>query len=242
MKHLDLFSGIGGFALAARWMAWETVQFVEIEPFCQAVLKKNFPNTPIHGDIKTFDGTKYRGTIDILTGGFPCQPFSIAGKTLGKNDARYLWPEMRRVIREVNAPVIVGENVAGIKRMELNEILADLENSNYITEVYNIPADSLLASHQRERIWIVAYSKCEGLQRYFELRKTFQSINRKEKPFISKRYVPTGRDKVCGFSKYIRNGDGVSRGVDRDRIKSIGNAIVPQIAFEIFKAIERINS
>jgi DNA (cytosine-5)-methyltransferase 1 len=114
MKHLDLFSGIGGFALAARWMNWETVQFVEIDKYCQKVLAKNFPNVPIHGDIKTFSGEPFRGTVDILTGGFPCQPFSHSGLRNGKDDDRYLWPQMLRVIKEVQPHYIVGENVSGL--------------------------------------------------------------------------------------------------------------------------------
>lgn len=123
MRHLDLFSGIGGFALAARWMGWETVQFVELDKFCQRVLEKNFPGVPIHGDIKTFDGTRFRGAVDIVTGGFPCQPFSTAGKRKGKADDRYLWPEMLRVIGEARPTFVVGENVAGIISMGLDQVL-----------------------------------------------------------------------------------------------------------------------
>lgn len=163
MKLLDLFSGIGGFSLAAHWMGWETVGFVEIDPFCQKVLKKNFPNVPIYGDIKQFDGKKYNGSIDLICGGFPCQPFSTAGKRKGKNDDRFLWHEMLRVIKEVKPTWIVGENVAGLLSMGngsiLDDILTDLENEGYQTETFIIPACAVQAPHRRDRIWIVAHAE-----------------------------------------------------------------------------------
>ena len=105
--HLDLFSGIGGFALAAKWAGYETIQFVEIDPFCHKVLKKHWPDVPIHSDIKTFDVTKYNGSIDLITGGFPCQPYSVAGKRLGKADDRALWPEMLRIISEIRPAWVI---------------------------------------------------------------------------------------------------------------------------------------
>src|SRR5687767_12764897 len=101
MKHLGLFEGIGGFSLAARWMGWETIAWCEINPFCQKVLKHHFPNAAAHSDIITTDFTIYKGRVDILTGGFPCQPYSVAGKQEGDDDHRHLWPHMLRAIREV---------------------------------------------------------------------------------------------------------------------------------------------
>ena len=161
MKHLDLFAGIGGFSLAARWAGWETVAAVEWNPYCQAVLKKNFPDAVIFGDIRTFNGARYAGQVDIITGGFPCQPYSQAGKRAGNDDDRALWPEMLRVIREVAPAWVVGENVAGLLTMDggrvLAGILADLENAGYRPEIYSIPAVSVGAPHERERIWIVAH-------------------------------------------------------------------------------------
>lgn len=163
MKALDLFAGIGGFSLAAHWMEWETVAFVEWDAFCQKVLAKNFPNVPIFGDIKEFDGTQYNGTIDLICGGFPCQPFSTAGNRKGKNDDRFLWHEMLRVIKEVKPTWIVGENVAGLLTMEngsiLDGILTDLENEGYQTQTFIIPACAVQAPHRRDRIWIVAHSE-----------------------------------------------------------------------------------
>jgi len=156
--HLDLFSGIGGFALAARWAGLETLQFVEIDSFAQKVLKKNFPGVPIHDDIKTFDATQLCQPF-LLTGGYPCQPFSQAGKRRGKEDDRHLWPEMLRVIRECRPTWILAENVAGHITMGLDTVLADLESEDYACRTFVIPACAKDAPHRRDRVWIVAHSK-----------------------------------------------------------------------------------
>ena len=160
MKHGSLFSGIGGFDLASEWMGWENVFQVEIDDYCQKVLAKNFPNVKRYGDIKEFKGEC--GSVDILTGGFPCQPFSHAGKRKGESDDRYLWPEYLRIIREIQPTYVVGENVAGLVSMEdgktLNGIFTDLEGEGYTVESFIIPACGVGAWHRRDRIWIVAYS------------------------------------------------------------------------------------
>jgi DNA (cytosine-5)-methyltransferase 1 len=153
--HLDLFSGIGGFALAARWSGFETVQFVEIEPYAQKVLAKNFPDVPIHDDIKTFKADEFCG-VGLLTGGYPCQPFSLAGERRGKEDDRHLWPEMLRIIREARPDWVLAENVAGHVSMGLDEVLSDLENEGYTTQPLIIPACAKDARHRRDRVWIVA--------------------------------------------------------------------------------------
>ena len=114
MTHLGLFAGIGGFELAARWAGWETVAVCEWDSFCQKVLKHHFPNAEQYSDIRAADFTRYAGQIDILTGGFPCQPYSSAWKRLGKEDERHLWPEMLRAIQEVAPRWVVGENVRGL--------------------------------------------------------------------------------------------------------------------------------
>ena len=155
--HLDLFSGIGGFALAAKWAGFETVQFVEYEPYAQKVLAKNFPGIPIHGDIYEFNATEYLG-VTLLTGGFPCQPFSHAGKRLGTEDDRAIWPQMLRVIQEARPTWVLGENVSGLIQMELDTVLFDLEREGYAAQSFVIPAVAKDARHRRDRVWIVAHS------------------------------------------------------------------------------------
>lgn len=160
MNVLDLFSGIGGFSLAAHWMGWQTVAFVEKEPFCHKVLNKNFKGVPIYDDIFTFDGRQFTGTVDIICGGFPCQPFSAAGKREGRNDERHLFPEMLRVIREVRPRWVVAENVRGLLSIEngrlFAEIVALLESEDFEVVTFCIPASALGAPHRRDRLWIVA--------------------------------------------------------------------------------------
>lgn len=198
LTHLDLFSGIGGFALAAQWAGFETIGFVEIDKYCQKVLKKNFPNVPIVEDIRNVekikevvansskqrlerearqgiqgniygfigDSTTTRDrtpTIDqppitLITGGFPCQPFSVAGKRGGKADDRYLWKEMLNIIEIFKPAWVLGENVAGIVRMELDNCLSDLEGIGYSTQTFIIPACAVNAPHRRDRVWIVAHN------------------------------------------------------------------------------------
>ena len=168
MKQIELFAGIGGFGLAGHWAGIETVCQVEIDPFCQKVLAKNFPNAHRHADIKTFDGHPWRG-IDIVSGGFPCQPYSLAGKRAGNDDDRALWPEMLRVIREVAPSWVVGENVAGLLSMDggrvFDGIVTDLENQGYTVETFIVPAVGVGAPHKRDRVWIVAHAdhlQCNG--------------------------------------------------------------------------------
>jgi DNA (cytosine-5)-methyltransferase 1 len=163
MRLLDTFAGVGGFSLAAHWMGWETAAFVEWEEYPQKVLKKNFPGVPVYSDIRDFHYEEEIGPIDIVCGGFPCQPFSSAGKRKGAADDRYLWPEMLRVIKEAGPSWVVGENVAGILSMDggavFEEICTSLENEGYEVWAFIIPAISKGAPHRRDRVWIVAYSE-----------------------------------------------------------------------------------
>jgi len=160
--HLDLFSGIGGFALAAKWNGYRTVGFCDNEPYAQAVIKKHWPEVPCHKDIREVRGELYAG-VTILTGGFPCQPFSVAGKQRGKDDNRYLWPEMLRVIQEAKPAWIIGENVAGIVNLALDQVCVDLEGQGYEVEPIIVPACAVDAPHRRDRVWIVGNSKLNGL-------------------------------------------------------------------------------
>ena len=166
LRHGSLFSGIGGFDLAAEWMGWENVFHCEWMEFGQKVLKHYWPQAESFSDITKTDFTKYYGTVDIITGGFPCQPYSSAGKRKGKEDERHLWPEMLRAIREVSPRFVVGENVRGLTNwnggLVFDEVCAELESLGYQVAPVIIPACGLGAPHKRERIWFVAYAESFG--------------------------------------------------------------------------------
>jgi len=161
-RHGSLFSGIGGFDLAAEWMGWENVFHCEWNEFGKKVLNYYWPKAISYDDITKTDFTIHRGNIDILTGGFPCQPYSMAGKRLGKEDERHLFPEMLRAIREIAPRYIVGENVYGLVNwnggMVFNEVQADLEAEGYEVAPVILPACAINAPHRRERIFFVAYA------------------------------------------------------------------------------------
>ena len=163
MTHGSLFSGIGGFDLAAEWSGWENLFNCEWEEFPRKVLKYHFPNAKQYGDIKEFDATDYHGRIDILSGGFPCQPFSVAGKQKGTEDERHLWPEMLRIIGECQPRWVVGENVRGLVSwsdgLVFETCCTDLEALGYSVQSFIIPACAAgNAPHRRDRVWIVAHS------------------------------------------------------------------------------------
>ena len=160
MRHGSLFSGIGGFDLAAQWLGWENVFHCEWNPFGQRVLKHYWPNADSHHDITKTNFTQYANRIDILTGGFPCQPYSSAGKRKGKEDERHLWPEMLRTIREVAPRYVVGENVLGLTNWDggivFDEVHSDLELAGYEVAAVVVPAAAVNAPHGRDRVWFVA--------------------------------------------------------------------------------------
>lgn len=170
MLHISLFSGIGGFDLAAEWMGWTNIVSCEINDFGNKVLEHYWPNAYHHRDVKTLTlekineqlGNNWRTDDVILTGGFPCQPYSSAGKRKGKEDERHLWPEMLRVIREINPSYIVGENVAGLLSwsggLVFNEVHSDLEAEGYEVQAVVIPAAAVNAPHGRDRVWFIAHS------------------------------------------------------------------------------------
>ena len=161
LRHGSLFSGIGGFDLAAQWMEWENIFHCEIDPFCQKVLKYHFPKSKSHEDIKQTDFTIYRGQIDVLSGGFPCQPFSVAGERKGSDDDRHLWPEMCRAIKEIQPRWVVGENVRGIINwnggLVFEQVQSDLENEGYEVQSFILPACGVDAPHRRDRVWVIGY-------------------------------------------------------------------------------------
>lgn len=168
MTHGSSFSGIGGFDLAAEWVGWQNLFNCEIDPFCQTVLKHHFPYAEQFTDIRTADFARYKGRIDVFTGGFPCQPFSTAGKQKGTEDDRYLWPEMLGVIRVVRPRWVVVENVYGIVSwsdgLVFEQVCADLEAEGYEVQPYVLPACGVGAPHQRYRTWFVAHRADAGIE------------------------------------------------------------------------------
>ena len=244
MTHASLFSGIGGFDLAAEWMGWENLFHCEWNPFGQRVLKHHFPNSISYNDITKTDFSIHRGQVDILTGGFPCQPYSSAGKRLGKADERHLFPHMLRCIKEVKPRWIIGENVRGLvnwnEGLVFQEVYDDLEREGYEVQSFLIPAASVNAPHQRYRIWFVAYSNST---RVHEQHITSES---NEKTKLSRLFIEKGdfsrfpsKSSICGGDDGLPTElDGITFSKWKNQsIKAYGNAIVPQVAHQIFKAI-----
>jgi len=166
MNHLDLFSGIGGFSLGLEKVGFKTIAFCEREEYCRMLLQKHWKGVKIYNDIKKLEAKDIKEPVDILTGGFPCQPYSVAGKQKGTNDDRYLWPEMFRVIKEVKPTFIIAENVRGLINIQdgmvFETVCSDLESEGFEIQTFIIPAAGVGAPHKRERVWIVGYSKYNG--------------------------------------------------------------------------------
>lgn len=240
-SHLDLFSGIGrgGFALAASWAGYTSMQFVEIDPYCRRVLARHWPEVPIHHDIRSFNAHRFAGTVDLLTGGFPCQPYSSSGKRRGAADDRALWPEMRRIIHECKPAWIVGENVAGFIAMALDDALADLEAEGYETRAFVLPACAIGAPHRRDRVWIVARNtRChESAANGSLLTKSGSESGRGG---ASNAPEPPLQHCFDHQSELDRIANGVPHQLDR--IRALGNAIVPGVAYEIIRAIRCIEA
>jgi DNA (cytosine-5)-methyltransferase 1 len=301
MRHGSLFSGIGGFDLAAEWMGWENVFHCEWNKFGQQVLKYYWPKAISYEDITKTDFTIHRGNIDIITGGFPCQPYSSAGKRLGKEDERHLWPEMLRAIREVQPSWVVGENVRGLTNwnggMVFDEVQAELEAEGYEVLPFLLPACAVNAPHRRDRIWFIAYSNLYGFNECNcnnEIKSSKRRINAlgdidtsngdgnvadtkfirlqhgrkagqvlsEERNTKTKRCKSSLSIKTNGYgyksnwenfptvSPICTGDDGLSNRLDsitfpkwrQESIKAGGNAIVPQVVHQIFKAIEEYES
>ena len=297
MTQGSLCSGIGAFDLAAEWMGWENIFHCDNDPFCSKLLKHYWPKAKSYGDIKTTDFTIHRREIDVLTAGFPCQPFSVAGKQEGSQDVRYLWPETLRSIREIQSRWVVLENVYGLltwsKGMVFEQICSDLEDEGYQVAPFILPACAVGAVHRRDRIFWVAFktafkeedegwicTKCknpvfegcgcdhgewecgdcgeytypfyydfdDGCSHCGSGNVTYAFSERGRGGEFKREYAihADPRGETIGPYKHLqrwaieppvrRKPDGVSRGMDR--IKALGNAIVPQVAYEIFKAIE----
>ena len=171
LRHLDLFSGLGGFSLGLEATGgFETVAFCDIEKFSRKVLKKHWPNVKQYKDIKelTYEQIKEDtlAPIDIITGGYPCQPFSVAGSQRGEKDTRHLWPDMFRIVKECKPTWVIGENVSGHIKLGLDTVLQDLESEGYSVRAFSISASSIGANHQRERVWIIAHSNMENTRQH----------------------------------------------------------------------------
>tara|TARA_R110002050_G_scaffold93257_2_gene194950 strand:+ start:293 stop:1147 length:855 start_codon:yes stop_codon:yes gene_type:complete len=265
MKVLDLFSGIGGFSLGLERAGMSTVAMCEKDPYCRKILAKHWPDLTIHEDIRNLDGKRYAESIDLVCGGFPCQPFSVAGKRKGTNDDRHLWPEMLRVIQESRPRWVIGENVFGFINMALDDVQADLEREHYEVRKFVLPAVAVDAKHRRDRIILIAYSnspavwdrterQAQGRDNLQAGRKTItpndgtaQSLadtqservqglrsGREQEPHAHERQelpmCESQRPRPAYWEAEPcvgRVADGVPNRVDR--IRGLGNAVVPQL-------------
>jgi len=278
LTHLSLFSGIGGLDLAAEWAGFETVGQCEWADYPTKVLEKHWPNVPRWRDIRTLTGESFYErtglhTVTVISGGFPCQPFSVAGKQRGKSDDRYLWPEMLRVIREIKPTWVVGENVPGILRIAGKTVCEDLEREGYAVTVLNFEAAAVGAPHRRDRVFFVANSKCGGRREKRECRSVETICSGRENNTVPS--TQSGADvadtDTTGLQRRKETGntcdgwenrnklfagccDGagtwtvepcvgrVANGIPNrvDRLKCLGNAVVQQQAYPIFRAIAQI--
>jgi len=262
MTHGSLFSGIGGFDLASEWMGWDNLFHCEWESFPRKILNYHFPKSISYGDIKETDFTIWQRKIDILTGGFPCQPYSAAGKRLGKQDERHLFPEMLRAVREIQPRWVVGENVRGLVSwnggLVFEEVQTDLEGEGYEVQPFLLPAAGVNAPHKRDRVWFIAYA-IEGRstnasdsnllgQERLRINRVAQEKGQGREQRFSELGNLQYKWEECSTQPPICCGDdGIPRELDsitfskwrRESIKGYGNAIVPQVAFQIFKAINQ---
>lgn len=249
MTHLDLFSGIGGFALAAQWAGMKTIGFSEIDEFACKVLAKNFPEVPNLGNLKEIEGYEC-GSVDVVTGGYPCQPFSSIGARRGHNDPRHLWPEMFRIISNARPDWVVCENVERHVSMGLDSVLDDLENAGYKTETFIIPACAVGAPHERKRVWVVANSTGFGISRKLGAGEGEAKENARKRGHTNRGFVWDNAGSAdrgwCGrrepSPRIRRVADGIPKRVDRARLKALGNAIVPQVAYEILSCIAGVRN
>lgn len=267
MRHGSLFSGIGGFDLAAEWMGWENVFHCEWNEFGQKVLKYYWPRAESFTDITKTDFSKYAGTIDLISGGFPCQPYSQAGKRLGKEDDRHLWPEMLRAIREIKPDWVVGENVYGLVNwnggLVFHEVQADLEAQGYEVWPFLLPAASVGAPHMRDRVWFIAHASSVGrrenavggAQSIFPKKNEMEPQGKPEGERKQRKTTNTQDSKFKqprGFwdrfpiePPICVGNDGLPVGLDGitipkwrgETIKAAGNAVCPPLVFNIFRAI-----
>ncbi len=250
MNALSLFSGIGGLDIAAEWAGFKTVAFCERDKFCKSVLAARWPNVRIFDDVRTMRGDELPA-VELVFGGYPCQPFSHAGKRGGHADERHLWPEMFRLVRELAPTWVVGENVKGHVTLGLDEVLDELEGAGYATRAFVFPACAVGAPHTRERLFVVAHSSSAASKR--NARNVFGAQAQGDSQGIEDGSLPH-RPATGGCGERARDArawevepevarlaDGLPRQLDGVRV--FGNAVVPQQAYPIFAAIaETYNS
>lgn len=272
MTHLSLFSGIGGLDLAAEWAGFTTVGQCEFADYPTKVLEKHWPDVTRWRDVRTltkesfYERTGLR-TVDVISGGFPCQPFSVAGKQKGKGDDRYLWPEMLRVIRELRPRCVIGENVPGIIRIAAGQVVKGLERAGYHVVVFNFEAAAVGAWHRRSRVFFVGIADVadaarERIQRHAEICAAEQEKRSGQMQSDAESGNEAVYDTMCSgcagdarWEQLQELADGrcwaiepdvgrVAHGIPArvDRLKCLGNAVVPQQAYPIFKALmEELN-
>ena len=240
LTHLSLFTGIGGIDLAAEWAGFRTVAQVEINPFCRRVLAKHWPDVPRLGDIRDVDGATYAG-VTLVSGGFPCQPFSHMGQQRGTADHRHLWPEMLRIIRDARPAWVCGENVIGFLGMAFDLVAADLEGEGYAVQAFDIPASGVGAYHHRRRCFVLAHT--EGVQLQHQPHTRLDAARHS-----GTRAVPHQATVLAvGDTEAARRDawavePGICRVADglpgrMDRLRALGNAVVPQQVYPILRAI-----
>lgn len=295
LRGLSLFSGIGGLDLAFEWAGGEVSAMCEIEPYCRKVLRHHWPHVPLYEDIRELRGADV-GAVDVVYGGFPCQPFSVAGNKRGKDDSRYLWPEFSRLVGEIKPRWVVGENVPGILHIAADDVCGDLERQGYSVGIWDYEAAAVGAKHRRERIFFVAHAGRtlrQGISEARDLRETDGTGNaspaersgcsyaadpdeircglrrpegqgmERQEPALNQ--ADTGREvitdpdgerreeqrqslepeethsssELCGRWEPEPRMDRVVNGIPYrvDRLRALGNAVVPQQAFPIFRAI-----
>jgi len=244
LKVLDLFSGLGGFSLALERAGMETEAFCEIDPYARQVLNKHWPNVPLWDDIRTLTFHSMELKIDVITAGFPCQPASIAGKRRGKEDDRWLWPETLRVIQEFHPRWVILENVYGLitldDGMAFEDLCVALEKEGYEVQAFIIPACAVNAPHRRDRVWIVGHAKqsngsySESGRKEFCLEQNPLSETERVQSSDSIKRPGWGEIKpsICGMVDEIPH--------RVDRLKCLGNAVIPRIVEIIGNAIIEI--
>ena len=228
LKVLDLFSGIGGFSLGLEATGgFETVAFCEIDAFCQKVLRKHWPDVPIYEDVRTLD---YDGPVDLICGGYPCQPFSLAGKREGTGDDRHLWPAMFDLVKKHRPAWVIGENVAGHITMGLDDVLSNLEREDYACRPIVIPACAVYAPHRRDRVWVIANDR----------RKRIKGVGEGKVP--RQPGVPCCEDVRRAAELFFRPDihrpklRRVVNGIS-ERLDSVGNSVIPQAVQRLGEAI-----